>query len=99
AHGSSGTDNAGGFGGGGVVENVKFGTATGIGFHAGYQFDRHVSGFFSYHYERGNVDWDSHFPRIGQTTNFSGTAVSNLLLANVAYDWLPSDTTTITATA
>lgn len=99
ARGSSDTRDGGGFGGGGIVENVKFGTTTGIGFHAGYKFDRHISGFLSYQYVQGDIDWDTNFPRFGQTTNFSGTAISNTLLVNVAYDWLPSDTTTIRATA
>jgi len=99
AHGSSGTTDGGGFGGGGTVENVKFGTTAGIGAHAGYQFDRHLSGFLSYQYVRGDVDWDTNFPQFGQTTNFSGTATSNAILVNAAYDWLPSDTTTIRATA
>ena len=99
AHGSSGTTNGGGFGGGGVVQNVKFGTTAGIELHAGYQFDRHISGCLSYQYARGDVDWDANFPRFGITTNFSGTATTNAFLVNVAYDWLPSDTTTIRATA
>ncbi|MGB3276221.1 MAG: autotransporter domain-containing protein [Castellaniella sp.] len=99
AHGASGTDNGGGFGGGGIVENVKFGTTTGIGVHAGYKFDRHLSGFLSYQHVRGNIDWDARFPQFAQTTNFSGTATSNAILVNVAYDWLPSDATTIRATA
>lgn len=99
AHGSSGTKNAGGFGGGGVVQNITFGTTTGIGVHAGYRFDRHLSGFLSYQHVRGDVDWDAHFPRFAQTSNFSGTATSNAILVNVAYDWLPSDDTAIKATA
>src|SRR5690606_27840908 len=80
AHGSSGTKNGGGFGGGGVVENVKFGTTAGIGAHVGYRFDNRLSGFVSYQYVRGDVDWDANFPRFGQTINFSGTASSNAIL-------------------
>lgn len=99
AQGSSSTKNGGGFGGGGVVENIKFGTTTGIGVHAGYKFDHHLSGFLSYQHVQGDIDWDARFPQFAQTTNFSGTATSNAILVNVAYDWLPSDTTTIRATA
>ena len=99
AHGSSGTDNGGGFGGGGVVDKVKFGTTAGFGLHAGYQFDRHLSGFLSYQYVRGNVSWDARFPPPDSTTNFSGTAVTHAVLLNVGYDWLPADATTIRATA
>ncbi|MGB7483354.1 MAG: hypothetical protein WA909_06750 [Castellaniella sp.] len=98
AHGSSGTKNGGGFGGGGVVKRVRFGTTAGIGAHAGYRFDRHLSGFLSYQHVRGDVSWDAHFSQLGQTTNFSGTAISNAVLLNMAYDWLPSDTTTIRGT-
>jgi len=99
ARGSSGTRDGGGFGGGGIVKNVTFGTTAGIGAHIGYQFDRELSGFVSYQYVRGDVDWDAVFPHLGQTLNFSGTASSNAVLINVAYAWSPSDTTTVRASA
>lgn len=97
ARGSSGTKNGGGFGGGGVVKDVEFRNTVGIGVHAGYQFDRARSAFVSYQYVRGDIDWAVNFP--GQTTDFSGTATSNAILLNLAYDWYTSDATTIKASA
>lgn len=99
ADGSSSTKDGGGFGGGGIVKNVKFGTTTGIGAHLGYRFNRQLSTFVSYQHIRGDIDWDAVFPDFGQTSNFSGTATSDTVLVNVAHDWFPSDKVTITATA
>lgn len=99
AHGSSDTSDGGGFGGGGIVKDVKFGNAAGIGAHAGYQFDRNLSGFVSYQHVRGDIDWAAEFPGFGQRLDFSGKATSNAILVNLAYGWNVSDATTIRATA
>ena len=70
AHGSSDTSDGGGFGGGGIVKDVKFGNTAGIGAHAGYQFDRNLSGFVSSQHVRGDIDWAAEFPSFGQKLGF-----------------------------
>lgn len=97
AQGSSSTKNGSGFGGGGVANDVKFGNTVGIGAHVGYQFDHALSALISYQHTQGDVDWRVDFPT--QATNISGTATSNAILLNLAYDWHASDDTIIRATA
>src|SRR5690554_2854137 len=88
ASGSSGTTNGGNpVAGGGIVENVEFGNTVGIGGHVGYRFDPAWSAFLSYQHVRGDVSWDAVFPLFGVTSNFDGTAISNVVLANLAYDF------------
>lgn len=94
AHGSSDTKNGGGFGGGGVVDDVKFGNTVGIGGHVGYRFNSSWSTFLSYQHFRGDIDWDANFPPpILGSTHFSGTARSDVLMANVAYAFPLSEAT------
>lgn len=91
-HGSSDTRNGGGFGGGGVVTNVDVGHATGIGAHVGYRFGTHWSAFLGYTRSRGDIRWDAEFPS-SLATHFSGTAESDVLMANVSYAHPLSDAT------
>lgn len=100
AHGSSSTKNGGwAVAGGGVVENVKFGGTVRIGGHVGYRFNPALSVFISYQHVRGDVSWDANFPMIGQASRFSGSATSDAILGNVAYDLPLSNATTVRATA
>lgn len=100
AWGSSNTTDGGApFAGGGVVENVKFGTAYGVGGHAGYRFSRAFSAFVSYRHGRGDVSWDAEFPLFGVASRFEGTAVGNAVMANAAYDFALSDRTSLGVTA
>ncbi|MFC6448145.1 outer membrane beta-barrel protein [Shinella zoogloeoides] len=100
AFGSSDTTDGGAaFAGGGVVENVKLGKAAGIGGHAGYRFDSPLSAFVSYQYVRGDVSWDARYPLFGIASNFEGTAVSHVLMGNLAYDFALSDATSLRTTA
>jgi hypothetical protein len=96
---SSTTDGGAPFAGGGVVENVKFKTTAGIGGHAGYRFDSPLSAFVSYQYLEGRVNWDARYPLFGVASNFQGTAVSHVLMGNLAYDFSLSDTTSFRTTA
>jgi len=93
ARGSSDTTDGGGFGGGGVVGNVRFGHALGIGGHLGYRFDRALSVFLGYQHVRGDIRWDASFPLYMTSTHFSGTAESNALMVNVSYAHPLSSTT------
>lgn len=96
AFGSSSTINGGAlWGGGGIVDNVRFGTGAGGGLQAGYRFDDARSVFVSYDYSRSDVDWDAAFPALGPgvKSRFDGTAVSNALMGNFAYDFALSDAT------
>lgn len=96
AHGSSSTRNGGAaLAGGGVVENVRFGTTVGIGGHVGYQINSDWSVFLSYEHIRGDIRWDANFPAFGVESAFSGTATSNAILANVGYDFPLSSATTV----
>ena len=98
AFGSSSTTNAGAsWGGGGIVDNVRFGTGVGGGLHAGYRFDDARSIFMSYDYSRSDISWEAAFPALGPNTKsrFDGTAVSNALMGNFAYDYALSDATTL----
>jgi hypothetical protein len=98
--GSSDTHNGGAsWAGGGVVKNVDFDDAAGIGGHVGYRFNDAWSAFVSYQYVRGDVSWDADFPGIGATSNFSGSATTNAILGNVAYDLALSSATTARVTA
>jgi len=100
ASGSSHTTNGGAaIAGGGVVDNVKFGDALGVGGHVGYKFNPALSVFISYQHVQGDVSWDANFPLFGVASNFDGTAISNAVLGNIAYDWALSDATSIIATA
>lgn len=99
---SSNTRNGGAaFAGGGVVKNVDFDGAAGIGGHAGYRFDSAWSAFASYGYSRGDVSWDAVFPAFGVASSFSGSATTQMVLGNVAYDFAitPKATASISAGA
>lgn len=93
AHGSSDTTNGGGFGGGGVVANVKFGHIVDLGGYVGYRFGTAWSAFLSYQHIRGDIQWDANFPPGLGSTHFSGTAESNVLMANLSYAYPLSDAT------
>jgi hypothetical protein len=100
AFGSSKTTDGGApWAGGGVVDNVRFGRTFGIGGHVGYRFDSALSGFISYQHVRGDVSWDAAFPMFGVSSDFKGTAISNVVMGNLAYDFALSDTTSIQAIA
>lgn len=100
AFGSSKTTNGGApVAGGGVVGNVKFGETWGIGGHVGYQFDPAMSAFISYQSICGNVRWNANYPWIAASSKFDGTAISNVILGNVAYEFPLSDATMLRTTA
>lgn len=100
AVGSSGTTNGGApFAGGGVVNNVKFGETAGIGGHIGYRFDPAMSVFISYQHIRGGISWDANFPMVGVASGFSGSAISDAVMGNAAYEFPLSETIAIRATA
>lgn len=96
---SSTTDGGAPFAGGGVVENVDFGTTVGIGGHLGYRLNPAFSAFVSYQHSRGDVSWDADFPLIGAASAFEGTAVSNAVMANIGYDVPLSGATSLEFTA
>jgi hypothetical protein len=99
ASGSSDTrDGGASIAGGGVVNDVKFGKTIGIGGHIGYRFDPAISAFVSYQHINGDIGWDADFPLFGVSSKFDGTAISNAILGNVAYDLPLSDSTTVGAT-
>ncbi len=96
ASGSSGTRDGGApFAGGGIVGNVQFGETLGIGGHVGYQFDTALSVFASYQHVRGDIGWNADFPAIGASSRFDGSALSDVILGNVAFDLALSDATTL----
>jgi hypothetical protein len=100
AFGSSGTTNGGApIAGGGIVGDVRFGETWGIGGHAGYRFNPAVSAFVSYQHIRGSIGWTAAFPLYGVSSRFDGSAVSNAILGNIAYEFPLSDATTIRTTA
>jgi hypothetical protein len=84
--------------GGGIVNDVKFGKTVGIGGHIGYRFNPSISAFVSYQHISGDIGWDADFPLYGVSSEFDGTATSNAILGNVAYDLPLSDVTSIGAT-
>ena len=96
---SSTTDGGAPFALGGVVDDVTFGTATGIGGHIGYRVDPALSAFVSYQHLRGDVSWNASFPAIGVVSDFEGKAISDMVLANVAYEVPLSEATAIRGTA
>lgn len=100
ASGSSKTTDGGApWAGGGVVDHVKFGNTTGIGGHAGYRIAPALSGFISYQHVRGDVSWNAAFPMLGVASDFNGTAISNVTMGHLAYDFAMSDTTSIRVSA
>jgi hypothetical protein len=100
AFGSSSTTNGGApVAGGGVVGDVKFGQTWGIGGHVGYRFDPAISAFVSYQHIRGSVGWNAVFPFYGVSSRFEGSAISNAILGNIAYEFPLSAATTIRTTA
>lgn len=100
ATGSSGTINGGAaFAGGGIVNNIKFGETVGIGGHIGYQMSEASSVFLSYQYIKGDVSWDADFPLIGEASAFKGSAISNTIMGNLAYEFPLSNTLSITTSA
>ena len=100
AFGSSGTTDGGApWAGGGVVGNVKFHGAVGIGGEIGYRFDPALSAFVSYRHSQGGVNWDVDFPAFGIVSGFEGTAASDAVMANLGYDFALSGDTTLRASA
>jgi len=93
------TDGGAPVAGGGIVGNLRFGPAIAIGGHVGYQFDNPFSAFLSYRYTQGDVGWDVSFPRVGVSSGFEGSSISNALLGNVGYQMPLSETTAVTAHA
>lgn len=100
AKGSSSQRDAGAlFAGGGVVNHVKLGGTNGIGGHVGYQFDRTKSVFISYEHTRGDIRWAADFPFVGVASDFDGSAITEAVMANFAYERPLSDKAAIRATA
>lgn len=95
---SSTTDGGAAIGGGGVVDNVDFGETFGVGGHIGYRFSPALSAFISYQHVRGDVSWDANFAK-GGISGYEGTAISNAVMGNLAYDLALSDATMLRATA
>ncbi|MBE7731929.1 hypothetical protein [Devosia faecipullorum] len=79
-----------------MVDNVKFGLATGIGGYLGYRLDGPLSEFVEYQYLGGQASWDATFPLFGVSSTFDATAIGNALLASIAYDLPLSPTTGLT---
>lgn len=67
----------------GRVYGVKFDPALTLGGAIGYRFTSDWSAFLSYDYIDGDVRWMTDFG--GSDGRFSGTAQSNVVLANIAY--------------
>lgn len=80
------TDGGAPFAGGGIVDNVRFGAMAGVGGHIGYRLDGPLSVFVSYQHVRSDIGWDASFPVFDIASRFDGTATSDALLANLAYD-------------
>ena len=106
AHGHSSTKNGGGNpttntpGAGGIVKSVKFKGTTGIGAHVGYRFNESLSTFISYQHIRGKLGWDASYPIFwGVSSSFDGTATSNILMGNIAYEWPLTELTSVRASA
>lgn len=96
AYGSSDTKDGGApFAGGGIVDDVRFKSVTGLGGHVGYRFDSALSVFISYQRSRGDVSWNADFPLFGLASRYKGEATSNIIMGNVAYDFALSDATTL----
>jgi len=74
------------------------GQATGIGAHVGYRFDSPVSIFLSYQHIQGNISWDANFPAVGAASSYAGQAISQTILANIAYAFPLSVATAIRTT-
>ncbi|OSQ29190.1 hypothetical protein TH468_16230 [Thalassospira sp. MCCC 1A03138] len=96
---SSTTDGGAAVGGGGVVTNVDFGNTVGVGGHVGYRFNPSLSAFLSYQHVSGDISWNANFPAISAASDFEGTASSDAVMANLAYDFPLSDVTTFRTTA
>src|SRR5690606_10903035 len=96
---SSTTNGGASFAGGGVVENVKFDGAAGIGGKIGYTFSSPLSVYISYHYIKGDVSWDADFPQIDAASGFNGNAISHEIIGHLAYDFDISDATVFTTSA
>lgn len=100
AEGSSSTRDGGApFAGGGVVDKVRFGETIGIGGHIGYKFDPAMSVFLSYRHIQGDISWNANFPLLGVASNFDGSAISDALTGNVAYELPLSEVTSLRAVA
>ncbi len=98
AFGSSGTTDGGApWAGGGVVGNVRFRGTAGIGGEIGYRFDPALSASVSYRHSQGDVRWDADFPLAGVASQFEGTAASDAVMANLAYDFALSGDTILRA--
>jgi opacity protein-like surface antigen len=99
-HGSSDTrDGGAAFAGGGVVGNVKFGNAAGIGGEFGYRFDSPWSASIGYQHVRGRIGWEADFPMFDIASRFAGHATGNAIMANVAREFPLSDAVAIRAFA
>jgi len=96
---SSTTDGGAPFAGGGVVEDVDFGATTAIGGHLGYRFSPATSIFLSYQHLEGDVGWRVDFPLVDSSSKYDGSAVSDAVMANVAYERPLSDRVAVRATA
>jgi hypothetical protein len=100
ATGSSNTSNGGApFAGGGVVNDLRFGDTTGIGGHIGYRVDPALSAFISYQHIRGDIEWNANFPLVGASSDYEGSAISDAIMGNVAYELPLSDVISVRATA
>jgi len=96
---SSTTDGGEPFARGGVVDDVTMGPTVGLRGQIGYRFDSSWSAFVSYQHIEGDVSWIADFPAIGASSTFDGTATSDAILGNIAYDLPLSDVTVVKAVA
>ena len=96
---SSTTDGGAPFAGGGIVDDVTMGPTAGLRGQIGYRFDPSWSAFVSYQHIEGDVSWIADFPAIGASSTFDGTATSDAILGNIAYDLPLSDATVVKAVA
>jgi len=100
AEGSSSTVDGGApFAGGGVVGNVRLGKTAGAGGHVGYRLGTATSAFLSYQHIEGDIDWKVNFPMFGVSSAYEGSATSDAIMGNLAYEFPLSEATSVRASA
>lgn len=100
ASGSSNTTDGGAsWAGGGVVDNVRFGTAWGVGGHLGYHFDSNLSMRLGYRHLQGGMSWDATYPAYSIMSLFKGNAASDIVLTSLAHEFVLSEKTSFEASA
>jgi|HigsolmetaAR201D_1030396.scaffolds.fasta_scaffold19256_2 hypothetical protein len=95
--GSSGTTNGGAaYAGGATLTDVKFDDTYLVGGHVGYRFNPRLAAFVSYEHIAGDVSWTADFANPTSSSTFlSGEAVSDVIMANVAYRYALADATAL----